>query len=286
MRPGPRRRPLQLAELLERPADARLDVHQPEQLGALGGVAHEAADRVVELVEGSVERWVERGRELCDLLAERPVDRRVPEALLGAEALVDEVVADAELAVERAHRHAVVAVGRECAECSIEDLLERDRGVVRLGPPKEVVSMFSRKLTRFVAAGAAAVAVAIGGVAISNSSSSNSASGAANVAERRTGPRTRDPAHPSRQDTPIGPGAPVGPDGPNPARSLRLASQDEVRSSGAAAEKAKAAALAKYSGTVNRVLQLSDGSYAVHMFATSGPHHVFVSKEFKVTGTA
>jgi hypothetical protein len=55
---------------------------------------------------------------------------------------------------------------------------------------------------------------------------------------------------------------------------------------GAAAEKAKAAALAKYSGTVNRVLQLSDGSYVVHMFATSGPHHVFVSKEFKVTGTA
>jgi hypothetical protein len=23
------------------------------------------------------------------------------------------------------------------------------------------------------------------------------------------------------------------------------------------------------------VLKLSDGSYAVHMFATSGPHHVF-----------
>ena len=56
---------------------------------------------------------------------------------------------------------------------------------------------------------------------------------------------------------------------------------------GAAADKAKAAALdAGYSGTVNRVLKLSDGSYAVHMFATSGPHHVFVSTDFNVTGTA
>lgn len=56
---------------------------------------------------------------------------------------------------------------------------------------------------------------------------------------------------------------------------------------GAAADRAKAVALdAGYSGTVNRVLKLSDGSYAVHMFATSGPHHVFVSTDFNVTGTA
>jgi len=54
---------------------------------------------------------------------------------------------------------------------------------------------------------------------------------------------------------------------------------------GAAANKAKAAALAKYpGGTVNRVLKLSDGSYAVHMIKISWPHHVFVSKNFKVTG--
>ncbi len=54
---------------------------------------------------------------------------------------------------------------------------------------------------------------------------------------------------------------------------------------GAAADKAKTAALAKYpGGTVNRVLKLSDGSYAVHMIKISWPHHVFVSKNFKVTG--
>ena len=36
--------------------------------------------------------------------------------------------------------------------------------------------------------------------------------------------------------------------------------------------------------TVNRVLKLSDGSYAVHMIKIRWPHHVFVSKNFEVTG--
>jgi hypothetical protein len=54
---------------------------------------------------------------------------------------------------------------------------------------------------------------------------------------------------------------------------------------GAAAKKAKAVALAKYpGGTVNRVLKFSDGSYAVKYIKISWPHHVFVSKNFKVTG--
>jgi hypothetical protein len=37
---------------------------------------------------------------------------------------------------------------------------------------------------------------------------------------------------------------------------------------------------------VNRVLQLNDGSYAVHRIGLPTPHHVFVSKDFEVTGTA
>jgi hypothetical protein len=54
---------------------------------------------------------------------------------------------------------------------------------------------------------------------------------------------------------------------------------------GEAADKAKTAALVKYpGGVVNRVLKLSDGSYAVHMINTRWPHHVFVSKTFEVTG--
>ena len=123
--------------------------------------------------------------------------------------------------------------------------------------------MFSRKLTRFVAAGVAAVAVAVGGFAIGNSSSSNSASGTANAA----------PAV-ARGQAPLSGQIP---------QNWRPGTGTII--TGAAADKAKAAALAaKYAGTVNRVLKLSDGSYVVHLIATSGPHHVFVSKDFKVTG--
>ena len=54
---------------------------------------------------------------------------------------------------------------------------------------------------------------------------------------------------------------------------------------GEAADKAKASALVKYpGGTVNRVLKLSDGSYAIHMIKIRWPHHVFVNKNFEVTG--
>jgi hypothetical protein len=55
---------------------------------------------------------------------------------------------------------------------------------------------------------------------------------------------------------------------------------------GAAADKAKAAATAKYPGTVERVMQLPDGSYEVHVITKSGGEvHVKVSKSFQVTGT-
>jgi hypothetical protein len=54
---------------------------------------------------------------------------------------------------------------------------------------------------------------------------------------------------------------------------------------GAAADRAQAVAVAAYpGGTVNRVMQLADGSYAVHQIAISWPHHVFVSADFQVTG--
>ena len=53
---------------------------------------------------------------------------------------------------------------------------------------------------------------------------------------------------------------------------------------GAAASKAKAAALAKYDGDVERVMKLDDGSYVVHVLTSSGEYHVLVSKDFEVTG--
>jgi hypothetical protein len=143
--------------------------------------------------------------------------------------------------------------------------------------------MFSSKPIRFAAAGVAAVAVAIGGFAIGNSSSGNGASGTATAAQVAA------PGH--------GPRAAQIPPGDRAPQTSGTLANGKVPTgwtagsgtivTGAAADKAKAAALAGgYAGTVNRVMKLSDGSYAVHMFATSGPHHVFVSKDFKVTGAA
>ena len=124
--------------------------------------------------------------------------------------------------------------------------------------------MWSRKLTRSIAVGTAAVAVAIGAYALGNSSSGNGASGTANA-------------------------APLAQPGPN-QRAVGQIPQNWHSGSGtivtgAAANEAQAVAVAKYlGGTVNRVLKLSDGSYAVHMIKISWPHHVFVSKDFNVTG--
>jgi hypothetical protein len=124
--------------------------------------------------------------------------------------------------------------------------------------------MFSRNLTRPITIGVAAIAVAISAYSIVNSSSGNGASGTANaatLAQQETNQRV------------------VGhvPQGWHSGSGTII--------TGAAANKAKAVAVAKYpGGTVNRVLKLSDGSYAVHMIKISWPHHVFVSKNFTVTG--
>ncbi|HEY0630887.1 MAG TPA: hypothetical protein VGC98_02440 [Thermoleophilaceae bacterium] len=127
--------------------------------------------------------------------------------------------------------------------------------------------MFSNnRLTRPIAAGAAVVVLAAGGISLANSGSGTASSPTANVAQA---------AAPSQ----------AAPTGQVPKNWTRGSG---TLITGAAADKAKAAAVAAgYRGTVNRVLQLSDGSYAVHFTANpSGPHHVFVSKDFKVTGTA
>src|SRR2546423_8092520 len=124
--------------------------------------------------------------------------------------------------------------------------------------------MLSQKLTRSIAVGTAAIAVATGAYAIGNSSSSNGASGTANAAAL---------AQPGQNQRVVG----QMPQNWRPRTGTII--------TGAAATKAKDVALAKYpGGTVNRVLKLSNGSYAVHMIKISWPHHVFVSKTFTVTG--
>jgi hypothetical protein len=54
---------------------------------------------------------------------------------------------------------------------------------------------------------------------------------------------------------------------------------------GPTADKATTAAQAAVpGGVVDRVVQLSDGEYEVHNISINWPHHVFVSKNFKVLG--
>jgi Domain of unknown function (DUF5666) len=55
--------------------------------------------------------------------------------------------------------------------------------------------------------------------------------------------------------------------------------------SGTTANKATEAALAAYpGGIVDRVVQLTDGEYEVHNIGVNWPHHIFVSRNFKVVG--
>ena len=55
--------------------------------------------------------------------------------------------------------------------------------------------------------------------------------------------------------------------------------------SGTTANNATKAALATYpGGVVDRVVKLSNGEYEVHNIGVNGPHHIFVSKNFKVVG--
>jgi hypothetical protein len=133
-----------------------------------------------------------------------------------------------------------------------------------------MMSMFSRRPKRLFAAGSAAIALALGGVAIANSSSTAGGSGSASAAVAKVIPFHRGEPTPAKVV------------GQVPA-SFRPGTGTLV--TGTAAEKAKAAALAAYpGGTVNRVVQLSNGEYNVHMIAVNWPHHVFVNKEFKVIG--
>jgi hypothetical protein len=54
---------------------------------------------------------------------------------------------------------------------------------------------------------------------------------------------------------------------------------------GTTANKATEAALAAYpGGVVDRVVKLSNGEYEVHNIGVNWPHHIFVSKSFKVVG--
>jgi hypothetical protein len=124
-----------------------------------------------------------------------------------------------------------------------------------------------RKLTASIAAGTAAIVLAAGGYAIANAGSSSSASTAT---PGKVIPFDR--GNPSAV-TPVGQ-VPAG-----------FTDGSGTIVTGAAASKAKAAAVAAYpGGIVDRVARLSDGEYNVHMIGVNWPHHVFVTASFKAVG--
>jgi hypothetical protein len=122
--------------------------------------------------------------------------------------------------------------------------------------------MVSPKFIKSIGLGIAAIAIAASAYAIDVQNSSNGASGtSATLAAAGTNQTVVGQVPPGWQS---GSGTII---------------------TGAAADQAQAVAVAAYpGGTVNRVMQLADGSYAVHQIAISWPHHVFVSADFQVTG--
>jgi hypothetical protein len=116
--------------------------------------------------------------------------------------------------------------------------------------------VFSQKLFRSLAVGIAAVALLIGAFTFVSASSNSAGPGVAGANQTIVGQ------------------VPQG-----------WQSGSGTIITGAAADQAQAVAVAAYpGGTVNRVLQLPDGSYAVHQININWPHHVFVSSDFQVTG--
>jgi hypothetical protein len=114
------------------------------------------------------------------------------------------------------------------------------------------MSTTSSKLTRGVAALAAVAALAFGANAVADNSSSSASTTAGGA-----------PAG-ARQGAPPDMGTAV---------------------TGSTLTKLKSVATARYPGTVERAMKLSDGSYVVHVEQTDGTEvHVLVSSAFAVTG--
>jgi hypothetical protein len=128
---------------------------------------------------------------------------------------------------------------------------------------KETLPMSNSRTVKAVLAAAAAVAIAFGAFSL-GSSGSDSGSAASVTAPAAAGQPPGSGQLPQRGQTPPGFGTEI---------------------TGAAAAKAKAAALARYDGTIERVVKLADGSYVVHVITAEGEVHVAVSKAFKVTGS-
>jgi hypothetical protein len=123
----------------------------------------------------------------------------------------------------------------------------------------------SQRVLKAVAGVAALAAIAFGASTIASGSNSSTGSVAASGAP------------PGVQG-----GAP--PQGANGARPPGGGFGTPV--TGTTAAKVKAAALAKYPGTIEQVVQVPNGGYMAHVMTSNGELHVLVDKQFNVTGVA
>lgn len=124
----------------------------------------------------------------------------------------------------------------------------------------------SKKLMTTSAVAAAAAVLAVGAYLLGTTQSDSSASGA---------PTANFPAQ-GRGHFGNG-GAPPAGRGAGPGFGNAV--------TGATADKVAKAATADHPGTVERVVQLPDGSYLAHVLTDNGEIYVAVSKNFEVTGT-
>jgi hypothetical protein len=128
-----------------------------------------------------------------------------------------------------------------------------------------------RKLAASLSAGVVAAGLATGGYAVASSGSGSSASSTASSAQGgKVIPFHRGQPSPSKVVGQV-------PANWSPGSGTIV--------TGASANEAKSAAVAAYpGGIVDRVVRVSNGDYNVHIIGVNWPHHVFVSRDFRVIG--
>lgn len=126
--------------------------------------------------------------------------------------------------------------------------------------------MSNNPATKYLATGVAAVVLTFGAFMIGKSNTGSTAAGTNAAAQAQPGAAPSSSGQiPQGGQLPPGMGSDV---------------------TGAVATKVAAAATAKYPGTVERVVRLTDGSYVAHVLLSGGgERHVLVSNAFNVTGS-
>jgi hypothetical protein len=165
--------------------------------------------------------------------------------------------------------------------------------------------MFSRRLTRSIAIGAAAIAIGGGAYGVVSATAGTGSSSASAITRGESvlvlgtsSGTTITAGQVILQPTGSGGSATSSAAGVVPFQRGAQSTSKQVGQipanysqgsgtivSGTEANKATEAALAAYpGGVVDRVVKLSNGEYEVHNIGVNWPHHIFVNQGFKVVG--